>query len=110
MDKNGKIKGKVSIIDILVILLIVVVIVGIGARYGSRITSAVQSDKEFEYVLRVENVREYTVNALQRKGKIRIKSRKRTWVKLPTCASKTPRSIQRASRPLHLLCDDHRQG
>ena len=70
MDKNGKIKGKVSIIDILVILLIVVVIVGIGARYGSRITSAVQSDKEFEYVLRVENVREYTVNALQRKGKI----------------------------------------
>ncbi len=70
MDKNGKIKGKVSIIDILVILLIVVVIAGIGARYGSRITSAVKSDKEFEYVLRVENVREYTVNALQRKGKI----------------------------------------
>ena len=70
MDKNGKIKGKVSIIDILVILLIVVVIAGIGARYGSRITSAVKSDKEFEYVLRVENVREYTINALQRKGKI----------------------------------------
>ena len=70
MDKNGKIKGKVSIIDILVILLIVVVIVGIAARYGSRITTAVKSDKQFEYVLRVENVRQYTVNALQKMGKI----------------------------------------
>ena len=70
MDKNGKIKGKVSIIDILVILLIVVVIAGIAARYGSKITTAVKSDKQFEYVLRVENVREYTVNALNKKGKV----------------------------------------
>lgn len=69
MDKNGKIKGKVSIIDILVIILIVVVIVGIAARYGSRVTNAVKSNKQFEYVLRVENVREYTVNALQKMGK-----------------------------------------
>ncbi|MGN0107728.1 MAG: DUF4330 domain-containing protein [Hominilimicola sp.] len=70
MDKNGKIKGKVSIIDILVILLIVVVIVGIAARYGSSVTTAVQSDKQFEYVLRVENVRKYTVNALQKMGNV----------------------------------------
>ena len=70
MDKNGKIKGKVSIIDILVILLIIVVITGIAARYGSRITNSVKSDKQFEYVLKVENVRQYTVNALERKGKI----------------------------------------
>ena len=70
MDKNGKIKGKVSIVDILVILLIIVVIAGIGARYGSRITSSVKADKQFEYVLKVENVREYTVNALQKKGRI----------------------------------------
>lgn len=69
MDKNGKIKGKVSIIDILVIILVVVVIAGIAARYGSRVTTAVKSDKQFEYVLRVENVREYTVNALQKMGK-----------------------------------------
>lgn len=70
MDKNGKIAGKVSVIDILVIVLIVLVIVGIGARYGSKITSAVKSSEKFEYVLRVENVREYTVNALERKGHI----------------------------------------
>ena len=70
MDKNGKIAGKVSIIDILVILLVVVVIAGISARYGSSITGAVKSQKQFEYVLKVENVREYTVNALKRMGKV----------------------------------------
>ena len=70
MDKNGKIAGKVSIIDILVIVLIIAVIAGIAARYGSKITKAVKSSEEFEYVLRVESVREYTVNALNRKGKI----------------------------------------
>lgn len=68
MDKNGKIKGKVSIIDILVILLVVLVVVGIAARYGSKVTTAVQSDKQFEYVLRIENVRQYTVTALEKMG------------------------------------------
>lgn len=70
MDKNGKIAGKVSIVDILVILLIVAVIAGIGARYGSGITNAVKTEKQFEYVLKVENVREYTVDALKRMGKV----------------------------------------
>lgn len=70
MDKNGKIKGKISIIDILVVLLVILVIAGIAARYGSKITTAVKSDKGFEYVLRVENVREYTVDALKRMGKV----------------------------------------
>lgn len=70
MDKNGKIAGKVSIIDILVVFLIIAVAAGIAVRYGSNITKAVQSDKEFEYVLRVENVRDYTVKALEKKGKV----------------------------------------
>lgn len=68
MDKNGKIKGKVSIVDILVILLVILVIVGIAARYGSKITDAVKSDKQFEYVLKIQGVRQYTVDALEKKG------------------------------------------
>lgn len=82
MDKNGKIGGKVSIIDILVIILIIVVIGGIAVRYGSGITTAVESDKQFEYVLKVENVREYTVEALKRKGNVTDKNQKKIWVKL----------------------------
>jgi hypothetical protein len=68
VDKNGKIKGKVSIVDILVILLVILVIVGIAARYGSKITDAVKSDKQFEYVLKIQGVRQYTVDALEKKG------------------------------------------
>ena len=70
MDKNGKIGGKVSIIDILVVVLVVAVIVGIVARYGSSVTGAVKSNKQFEYVLKVESVRQYTVDALEKKGKV----------------------------------------
>lgn len=70
MDKNGKIAGKISVIDILVIVLVIAVIAGIAARYGSKITKAVKSSEKFEYVLRVENVREYTVKALEKKGKV----------------------------------------
>ena len=79
MDKNGKIGGKVSIIDILVVVLVVAVIVGIVARYGSSVTGAVKSNKQFEYVLKVESVRQYTVDALEKKGKV---TDKKTWAKL----------------------------
>ena len=43
MDKNGKIGGKVSIIDILVVVLVVAVIVGFVARYGWSVTGSVKS-------------------------------------------------------------------
>ena len=65
MNKDGKIKGKFNIIDILVIILIAAVIVGIGIRYGSKITRAVKSDEEFEYVVKVESVRQFTIDALE---------------------------------------------
>ena len=58
LDKNGKIGGKVSIIDLFILLIVLVVIAGIGMRYGSRITSAVKSDAEFEYVVMVEGIRQ----------------------------------------------------
>ena len=70
MNKDGKIKGKFNIIDILVILLIIAVVAGIVVRFGSSVTTAVKSDEEFEYVVKVESVRQYTVDALNKKGKI----------------------------------------
>lgn len=70
LDKNGKIGGKISIIDIAVILLVIVIAAGIAMRYGSSITAAVKSDKLFEYTVRVPSVRSYTVAALEKKGKI----------------------------------------
>ena len=70
MNKDGKIKGKFNIIDLLVILLIIAVAIGIAARFGSSVTTAVKSDEEFEYVVKVESVRQYTIDALQKKGKV----------------------------------------
>lgn len=70
IDKNGKIGGKVSIIDIAIILIIVIAIAGICQRFGSRITSSVKSSEEFRYVLKIEGVRQYTVDALNKKGAV----------------------------------------
>ena len=74
MDKNGNIKGKFNIIDLLVILLLIAVIAGIAVRYGSSVTTAVQSDEEFEYVVKVESVRDFTIDALEKKGKVTDKN------------------------------------
>ncbi len=70
MTKDGKIKGKFNVIDLLAILLVVVVIAGIAMRFGTGVTDAVQSDEEFIYTMRVEGVRDYTIRALEKGGKV----------------------------------------
>lgn len=70
MDKNGKIGGKLNIIDLAAILLVIVFAAGIGVRYGSRITASVKSHETFRYVMKVSSVREYTADALQKKGNL----------------------------------------
>lgn len=74
MNKDGKIKGKLNIIDLLAIILAVIVVAGIVWRFGSSITTAVQSDSEFVYTVRVEGVRECTIKALEKKGKVTDKN------------------------------------
>ena len=70
MDKNGKLGGKISIIDVMAIVLVVLVAAGIGVRYKSRITGSVKSHETFEYVIRVSSIRDYTVNALKKGGNL----------------------------------------
>ncbi len=74
MNKDGKIKGKFNIIDILAIVLVLVVIVGIVWRFGSSVTTAVKSDSEFTYVVKVEGVRDYTIKALEKGGRVTDKN------------------------------------
>lgn len=74
LDKNGKIGGKFSIIDAGVILIILIVAAGIFVRFGSGMTTAVKSDKEFEYKVEVSGVRQYTIDALSKKGKVTDKN------------------------------------
>ena len=70
LDKNGKIGGKVSIVDIAAIVLVIAVIAGICVRYGSHLTTAIKSNETFEYVIKVQNVRTYTAEALKKGGNI----------------------------------------
>lgn len=70
MDKQEKIKGKFNIIDLLAILLVVAVVIGLAVRFSSSVTTAVKSDEEFVYTIKVEGVRKYTVDALEKGGKV----------------------------------------
>ncbi len=70
MNKDGKIKGKFNIIDALAIILVIVVAVGIAVRFKSTITTAVKSDEGFVYTVKVSGVKDYTVDALMKKGKV----------------------------------------
>ena len=68
MDKNGKIFGKISIIDLLVVLAIIVGAVGFSIRFFSDAAENVTQKVKFEYVVQIENVRHFTVDALNKKG------------------------------------------
>ena len=70
MNKDGKIKGKFNIIDVLAIILVIVAVAGIVIRFGSKITDSVKSDATFVYTVNVSGVRDYTIDALQKKGKV----------------------------------------
>lgn len=68
VDKNGKIFGKVSIIDLLVILAVIVGAFGFSIRFFSDASENVNEKTKFEYVVEIEDVRIYTVSALEKKG------------------------------------------
>ncbi|MBR0365695.1 MAG: DUF4330 domain-containing protein [Clostridia bacterium] len=80
MNKDGKIKGKFNIIDVFVIILILAVIAGLFVRYGSRVTTAVKSDEEFVCTVKVQSIRKFTIDALEKtmETKSRLTDKKAT--------------------------------
>ncbi len=67
--KSGKLFGKISIIDIIVVVCIVVLAFGIYAKYTSDSDATASSENtEIEFVYKVKGVRDYTVNALKKGG------------------------------------------
>ena len=61
IDKNGKLFGKLNIIDLVVVLLIIAAIVFIGMRLTGGHESS--SLKTAEYTFKIERVRKQTVDA-----------------------------------------------
>ena len=70
INKDGKLFGKISIIDFFVILIIIIGILGFGIRYISRAAKAARAVTDFKYVVEISNVRSYTVDALEKKGTV----------------------------------------
>lgn len=70
MDKNGKIFGKINIIDFAAIVVVLVALIGIAVRFTSVASENVTRKTDFTYVVEVDDVRIYTVNALQKMGTV----------------------------------------
>ncbi len=65
MFKDGKLFGKISIIDIFVIILIAALALGIYSRFAVSDASVATQSQPLEYTMKVSNVRLGTVNALK---------------------------------------------
>lgn len=69
-DKNGKLFGKINIVDILAVIVVVVLAIGIGYRFTGKPTQNVANHERFEYVVGIADVRKYTVDALEKMGDV----------------------------------------
>ena len=61
MDKNGKLFGKISIIDLIVLLLVLVVAVGSVWRFASPAAVLNQSNITVDFTIRIDGVRDFTL-------------------------------------------------
>lgn len=68
IDKNGKLFGKISIIDLFVILAIVGLILGTIYKFTSSKTDVGTEDSLITYTLKIHGVSEHTVKYYQEEG------------------------------------------
>lgn len=68
LDKNGKLFGKINIIDVAVILAAIAVVIGVFVRFTGGAGKLVTETKKIEYVVQINGVRGYTVDALKEQG------------------------------------------
>lgn len=68
INKEGKLFGKVSIVDIFVIFVILIAAFGVYTRFFTVKEAIEVEENQIEYQLRIPWVREATYNALLKKG------------------------------------------
>lgn len=76
INKDGKLFGKISVVDIAVLLIIVVLAVGIYSRFSGKADTAVTSGEKIKCTFLIKNVRMYSIEALQKKGPLFDKTSK----------------------------------
>ena len=68
IDKNGKIGGKISIIDVFAIIVALIFVFGILYRFHSAPSKSARENVKLQYVVKVYGVREYSVDAISKMG------------------------------------------
>lgn len=68
INKEGKLFGKISIIDILVIIVIIAMAAGVYMRFFRTPETVKVETEKFNYTVRVEKIRKYSVDALSHMG------------------------------------------
>lgn len=76
INKEGKLFGKISIVDIAVVLIIIVLAVGIYIRFAGGANTVVTTDEEITCTFLIRNVRMYSVEALRKGGPVYDKTSK----------------------------------
>ena len=70
IDKNGRLFGKISIIDVLVILVVAVLAAALAFKGGQTQTGATSSNIPITFQVRVNGVRTYVADAIREKDLI----------------------------------------
>ena len=70
MDKNGKIGGKVNILDIFLVLAVLIAAIGISMRFISTPSKNAKETIKVSFVVEIEGVRKYSIDALSKKGTV----------------------------------------
>ncbi len=68
INKEGKLFEKISIIDILVIIVILIIGIGVYARFSATPEAVQTKTEKFSYIVKVEEVRQYTIDGLYELG------------------------------------------
>lgn len=76
INKEGKLFGKISVIDIAVILIIAVLAVGIYIKFLGTTQTITTAGKDIECTFLVKNIRMFSAEALERGGPVYDKTSK----------------------------------
>ncbi len=76
VNKDGKLFGKISIVDIAVLLVIVLLVVGLVSKFGGKTSLNLSTNEKIQCTLLVKNVRMFSVEALQKGGELYDKTTK----------------------------------
>ena len=76
INKEGKLFGKISVVDIAVILIIAVLAVGIYIRFSGTTQTIVTAGEDIECTFLIRNIRMFSAEALERGGPVYDKTSK----------------------------------